>query len=552
MLQSISIRNYAIIEHLEVGFKPGLTAVTGETGAGKSIILGAFGLICGQRAESKSLRNEEEKCIVEAEFLLQDNYLKESFEENDLDYEKSCIIRREILPSGKSRAFINDTPVGLEVLKYISTQLLDIHAQQDTQLIHKQQVVLQLLDSFGQNNNRLQAYEEAYTGYKKLLAERKKLLGNEGLEQDIAYLKFLAEELEAAQIKAEEQVFLEEEIKQLSHAEELKLQLAKAFQAMDNDHISALGLIKEAAQALRSVAGFGAKYEELYKRLDSVWVELQDLSSEIESEAEKVEDNPQKLIELESRLNTCISLQNKHQVADNASLIERLNELSLQIENIEQGEKKRKIIEQEFIIDSLTNSTKGNELSDTRKQAAQELGLKIKQLLVELNLPHAAFEIRLKPISPSSLGMDEVVLMFSANAGMPLQELGKVASGGELSRLMLALKAVLAESRALPTIFFDEIDTGVSGATAGSIADLLRDLSKKIQIIAITHLPQMASAGNQQLFVFKDHSSASVQTQLRELVGSERIDEIARLLSSSSEISETARNNAREMLGRFI
>lgn len=548
MLTGLLIKNYALIKHLEIKPEPGLNIITGETGAGKSIMLGAMGLLMGNRADTKALFDENEKCIVEGNFDLKLLNLQSFFDENELDYEEACLIRREIAPTGKSRAFINDTPVTLEVLKSLGVYLMDIHSQHDTLLLSTNTYQLAILDAFAANQDVFSKYSDAYQRFKKAeKAYNSTLQNSDSLKKEFEFNKFLLEELVLAKLVGEEQEELEAELMILENAEEVKRKLNFAFEYLNNADMSVLSLLKDANAALGSISNIAEKYAALRERVNSSLIELQDISHEIETENSKVETDDQKVIFLRDRLNLIFKLQQKHGVKTIGELMQLRDELTQKVETVEnlEDELKKLLKAKDEALISATES--GNKLSETRKKAVGILKDKIQGLLSELGMPDAKLEITLKPKTLAPDGSDDVLFEFSANKGSTPKPLKDVASGGEFSRVMLALKYVLAEKKDLPTIIFDEIDAGISGEVAIKVGKMMNEMAKKIQVIAITHLHQIAGKGKSHFYVYKDNSDIKTVSLMRKLNPEERIVEVAKMIGGQNP-SDSAIKSAIEML----
>lgn len=548
MLTSLLIKNYALIKHLEIQPQSGLNIITGETGAGKSIMLGAMGLLMGNRADTKALFDENEKCVVEGNFNISKLNLKQFFEDLELDYEANCLIRREISPAGKSRAFVNDTPVTLEVLKALGVFLMDIHSQHDTLLLNTNAYQLALVDTFAGNQGLLETYVVSYREYKS--AEKALQLlqtSADALKKEYDYNKFLLEELVVAKLVGEEQAELEEELMILENAEEVKRKLGFAYEYLNNAEFSVLGLLKDTNVALGSISGISEKYAGLKERINSSLIELQDISNEIESEDSKVETDDEKVIFLRDRLNAIFRLQQKHAVKTVAELIEIRNELELKVNKVVNLEEELSVLQKSKEKLLLETEKYAQALSESRKKVIEPLVKKIQRLLAELGMPDALLQIGMKEKSISVDGKDDLLFEFSANKGSTPKPLKDVASGGEFSRVMLSLKYVLAEKKSLPTIIFDEIDTGISGEVAIKVGKMLTEMSSKLQVIAITHLHQIAGKGQTHFYVYKDNSDTKTVSLMRRLDADERIIEVAKMIGGQNP-SESAIRSAIEML----
>ena len=511
MLKHLYIKNFALIKELDVDFQSGFSVITGETGAGKSIMLGAINYLLGQRADSKSIMPGAEKCTIEATFGIEGFQLRSLFEENDTDFdEQECIIRREFTTSGKSRAFVNDTPANLTFLKELGYQLIDIHSQHQNLLIAKEDFQLHILDVMAQNNKQLQDYRTCYASYKRTeleLKHAKEILAQSKAEED--YLRFQLEQLEELNPKAGEDEELEEEQNELSHAEEIKSVLYKADSQFSNDSEQGgvIELLKHISQGIQSLTRVYPAVEEYAERIESALIELKDISAELSDLAERVEYNPNRLEEINNRLDQIYTLEKKHDVKSAAELEAFMLDVRQKLDIIGNGEDRINELEKE-VQEKLTKTTTLAELlSKSRKAAAKEVEASISQMLTQLDIPNNQFEVRIEKNSQlTEDGSDQVTFFFSANKNVALRAISEVASGGEIARLMLALKAITSRKENLPTIIFDEIDTGVSGKVASSMANLMKEMTKdnQHQVITITHLPQIASCGTTHYWVFKE------------------------------------------------
>jgi len=547
LLTSLSIKNYALIEELSIDFQSGLSIITGETG--KSILLGALGLVLGNRADSSMLKNAEKKCVVEVQFAIEKYGLEVFFESQDLDYEAQTIIRREILPSGKSRAFVNDTPVTLNVLNELKVQLMDIHSQHQTLQLSDQEFQFQLLDVMAGNQAKLDSYQR---GLKQYQSEKKKLqtlLQNQReANQQYDYNLHLFNELEEANLQEDEQEGLEEQLEKINNVEEIKLNLSEALQITQDEQIGIQNSLNTLENRLSRIASFSKEYEELSSRITSLKIELDDITVELENEHDTVDFDPQKAEELNDRLQLIYNLQKKHYVSSNVELLQIWEELSEKVAVVENAE--HLIHEQENRVAEVAKKLDdlAQKISKARAGVIGKLTKQLEAILANLGMVQARFSIEIKPSdSYFKNGKDELSFLFSANKGGQFGELKKVASGGELSRIMLAIKKVLSENSQLPTIIFDEIDTGVSGEVSNKMAAIMHQMSQAMQVITITHLPQIAAKGNQHYKVFKQDQGASTVTQLKQLSEDERIVEIAEMLSGK-DISDSAMSHARELL----
>jgi len=549
MLQKISIRNYALIDSLDIEFDKGLNIITGETGAGKSIILGALSLILGQRAESKYFFSQDKKCVIEGNFLLADQKLLEVFEENDLDFANETILRREISIDGKTRSFINDTPVNLSILKQIGERLIDIHSQHATQEINNADFQLLIVDALANHQTVLFEYR---TGFKRLKQENNRLqkLISDATEarsrQD--YEQFLFNELEQAGIKEGEQEELELELERLTHAETIKRALLTSAGLLNEGEPSGLQMLKEASLQLQAIEKFDPAINVLFERLRSSIIEVKDITQELSSIEENTLHSADRLEIVQQRLDLFYALQQKHRVAGNTELLEiqaqleiNLNQLLSSDENIESLQKE---------IDALKKELQklAEQLSTNRKKAIKVVEQETSKTLRKVGMPNAKLVLDQNKLTELNKdGLDEIHLLFSANAGQAPAPVNKVASGGELSRLMLAIKTLLAKHTSLPTIIFDEIDTGISGETALKVGEVISVLGENMQVISITHLPQIAAKGHSHYFVYKNDEKGKTTTGIRKLKQDERIGIIAEMLSGKNPGS-SAIENAKELL----
>ncbi len=545
----MSIKNYALIEQLQVDFYEGFSVITGETGAGKSIIMGALSLILGQRADLQVLKNNTEKCFVEGIFDITRLDNKQLFAEQNLDYEpQSTILRREILPSGKSRAFINDTPVTLNVLKDLAEKMVDIHSQNTTGILQDHDFQLTVLDSFTGNQQELAAYRKLYAEYRKLKSQLQHLGEEEEkarTEQD--FFRFQYDELEAAQLKAGEQAEIEEELEMLTHAGEIKTRLQNAVRLMNNEP-GLMSMLSELKTELKPLKSISAELAALFQRVESNYLELQDMGREMERLEDKVTVDPERAGQLSERINLIYHLEQKHRVNSVEELIDvkvdyarKIDDFSSLADRIAQTQKELQATEVELQKLALA-------LTKSRKQAIPEMQKQVLAIVQSLGMPDARFEIILgRTEEKNRNGQDQVMLMFNANKGGTPMEIARVASGGELSRLMLAVKSLIASRKIISTIIFDEIDSGVSGEVAGKMGSIMKQMSAGMQVISITHLPQIAARGNHHYLVYKENLPDSTRTMVKELPANERIDEIAKMLSDSR-ISSSALETARELL----
>ncbi|AZJ31306.1 DNA replication and repair protein RecN [Tenacibaculum mesophilum] len=549
MLTHLSIHNYALINQLTIDFTNGLSIITGETGAGKSILLGALGLVMGNRADLTALKNTEKKCVIEAQFSVEGYALQELFKELDLDYEQETIIRREILPSGKSRAFVNDTPVTLSILNALKTKLIDIHSQHQTMQLSDVSFQFSVIDALAKNQAKIASYKRGLRTYNKLRKELKVLQEEtEKSKEQYEYNLHLFNEFEEANLKEGEQEVLEEKLDKLNNIEEIKLNLSEALGVSINEEIGIQTLLNSLESKLQKISSFSKQYEELANRVTSVKIELDDVVTELESANEEVEFNPNEIEELNDRLQLIYNLQKKHSVSTISELQEIHASLSEKVAQVEDAggivaQKEAEIKEVAKKLDDVAKM-----ITTSRNKVIPKLKKELEYLLSELGMPNARFAIELLASEEYlSNGKDNLQFLFSANKGGDFGELKKVASGGELSRIMLSIKKILSEKIQLPTIIFDEIDTGVSGEVSNKIAKIMQDMSAHMQVITITHLPQIASKGVQHYKVFKGEEKGVTTSNLKLLSEDERIREIAEMLSGK-DVSESALIHAKELL----
>ncbi|MFK7114169.1 DNA repair protein RecN [Flavobacterium oreochromis] len=549
MLIQLSIKNFALIEQLEMNFSNQFSIITGETGAGKSILLGALGLVLGNRADLGSLKDKEQKCVIEAHFNLSAYNLQAFFEQNDMDFEELTIIRREILPSGKSRAFVNDSPVNLTELQELGTFLIDIHSQQQTRELTEEAYQIQILDAIASNTALLQTYQKDLKNYKSLKGALNKILSEkESLAKEADYNSFLLQELVNANLKEGEQQELEDTFEKLNNIEIIKENLDKSIALSNEEQIGILQNLKEVKNSLQKIAPFSPEYQALFERMTSVLIEIDDLISDLENQSEKLFSDPEKLELVNQKLQLIYNLQKKHQVATVEELIQIQKDLDAKVvfagdldEQIEKLQSEINLLQDQLIEITAT-------ITKNRKEAVPILVTQITNVLSELGMSNARFEFDIKESNTFLInGKDEIQLLFSANKGTDFGLLKKVASGGEMSRIMLAVKAVLANYSKLPTIIFDEIDTGVSGEVAQKMANIMKLMSNKMQVFAITHLPQIASKGQQHYKVFKSDRVDVTISELKLLSLEERIIEIAEMLSGKN-ISDSAIAHAKALL----
>jgi DNA repair protein RecN (Recombination protein N) len=553
MLSSLSIKNYAIIRDLEVTFNPGFCVLTGETGAGKSIIMGALGLILGQRADKSMLNNQSGKCIVEGKFIINDiiaGKLKGFFSINDLDFEIPIILRREITPSGKSRAFINDTPVQLSVIRELGLNLIDIHSQHSNLELGNHVFQLNVVDWYCGHEKLINEYQLVFKEMRALQKKHNEIA--EAAQQskaDLDYYTFQFKQLEEAALADGEQEELEQEREMLSHSEEIKTGLGNVYQLLDNGEFSALSQLKEAISVMKGLGDFFPEAKELHSRLESQHIEMQDIAGECERLAELTEYEPGRLEDVNDRLNTIYSLQQKHRVETVSELIALRDEFDQKIQEAESYDDQLEKLNLEIEAIRGKVSIYAGKLHQSRMKALPGITKEIQGYLSQLGMSNAKLQVDIKTRKDfSSTGNDDVYFLFSANKGVAPEEINKVASGGELSRLMLAIKTVVARSKALPAIIFDEIDAGISGEIASKMARILAEMANYMQVINITHLPQIASKGTAHYCVFKKDFSDRVETDIRQLSEDERVIEIAKMLGGDPP-QEAAIINAKALLG---
>lgn len=551
MLQHLTISHYALIEQLDIDWPNGFSVITGETGAGKSIILGALNLLLGGRADVKAIQSGEKKCMVEASFRIESLTLGKFFKENDIDYDANeCIIRREVLSSGKSRAFINDTPVSATKLKELGAVLIDIHSQHQNLLIRNEHFLIDTLDTIAAQPTLLSLYKECYNKHKQAEARLRELCDDAtkgGRDKD--YWQFQLAQLDEAHLMLGEQKKLEQEQHVLSHAEEIKQSLFTAQSILDSDEQGLIQKLRQATDALNNIAGEYSDAATLAERIESVRIELDDISSELSSHSERIDYNPSRFDYVEERLNTIYGLEQKHHVSNEEELLQiaeglrnRLNEIEDINESIDKQKKLVKLLQVEH------NQAAGR-LTNARQQAARSIKRDLTQSLQSLGMPHVQLEIQITSrANPDATGADCVTFLFSANKNVPPQNINQIASGGEVARLMLALKSLIARHKQLPTIIFDEIDTGVSGNMAERMAQVMRQIASTSQVICITHLPQIAALGEHHYKVYKEDAAETTHSYIIPLSKEKRVEEIAHMLSGR-QLTDAAINNAKALLG---
>lgn len=549
MLTNLSIKNYALIDHLNVKFTNGFTVITGETGAGKSILLGGLSLVLGKRADLSSLREKEDKCIVEAEFEISKYGLESFFMENDLDYETKTIIRREILPSGKSRAFINDSPVTLDILSQLGDQLIDVHSQHQTLRLADNDFQLKVIDALADNGQVISAYSSKLLLYQSTLKELQKLVDfQKSATKEHEYNSFLLQELISAPLKEGILEELEEQYEQLNNVEIILEQLSHGQQLLNDEQIGLVNLLTELKQVSNKLASFGHQYSDINERIKSVFIELDDISTELNILNDKVEADPQLLEQVNAKLQLLYDLLKKHKVQTIPELMEIRNALDEKVsatENVVADiDRKKKELHQ---LETALN-TEASNISKRRKLVIPKLKEQLEETLIDLGMASATFKIDISPSKEfKPTGKDDLSFLFSANKGSAYGDLKKVASGGELSRIMLTIKAILARYEQLPTMMFDEIDTGVSGEISNKMGDIMKDMSNTMQIFSITHLPQVAAKGVHHFKVYKEEELMGTNTKMKRLSSEERVVELAEMLGGKT-LSDSALAHARQLL----
>lgn len=552
MLRSLYIQNYALIEQLDIRLENGFSVITGETGAGKSIILGAIGLLLGQRADVKAIRRGASKCIIEARFEIAAYGMQPFFEANDLEYEDECILRREVYASGKSRAFINDTPASLAQMKELGEMLIDVHSQHQNLLLNKEGFQLNVLDILAHNDGALSVYADCYGSWKKAQQQLEELIARaERDKADEDYVRFQLEQLEEANLTASEQEELEQEAELLSHAEDIKAGLYRVGQGLSADEGGLLPLLNDCLSTMQSMRKVYPAAEELSERLESSYIELKDIAQEVAGREEEVEFNPARLDEVNARLNLIYTLQQKHRVSTVDELLALQEEYASRLSAITSSDDQIEDLKQQCA--DLYNKVKQQAavLTESRVAAAREVEKQMASRLVPLGMPNVRFQVEVGARKePGVHGADTVSFLFSANKNGTLQSISSVASGGEIARVMLSLKAMIAGAVKLPTIVFDEIDTGVSGEIADRMADIMQEMGdSNRQVISITHLPQIAARGRVHYKVYKEDNENETNSHIRRLTDEERVEELAHMLSGAT-LTEAALNNARALLGK--
>lgn len=550
MLQHLYIRNYALIKELDISFGPGFSVITGETGAGKSILLGAINMILGHRTDMKALKDSNEKCVVEATFNLDGFDLKDVFYGNELDYDDECIIRREISPSGKSRAFINDTPVQLTVLKEIGSRLMDIHSQHQNLLINNTSFIVNFVDALSGNEKLVAEYRNSFTEYCKTKKKYDEFVSlSDKVKGEEEYFRFQLSQIEDARLLEDEQEKLEEESKMLNHSEEIKSGLFSIGELFDMEDNGVIASMKRQIQTARSIQGVYPQAEDIANRIESAYIDMKDLSYEVSGYAEDVNFDPERFSYVNERLNLIYSLEQRFHVDSISELLKLASEIHEKLDAVEKHDELLK-----ELSDNVANAYGrafdiARKLSERRKEASSEIQEELEKVLRNLGMPDVKISITDNVTDSLSVdGIDSIRMMFSANKNRGMQDISDIASGGEIARVMLAVKFLICKVKVLPTIFFDEIDTGVSGDIAARMGNIMKDMGKNMQVISITHLPQIAAKGTNQYKVYKDNNlDDKTTTNIRLLNKEERIKELATMLSGSS-VTEAAINNAKELL----
>lgn len=550
MLRHLYVKNFTLIDELNIDFHSGFSVITGETGAGKSIVLGAIHLLLGQRADTKQIKAGSERCIVEAHFDLSHYDMEPFFVDNDIDYDESdCIVRREITANGKSRAFINDTPVTLNAMRELGEQLIDIHSQHQSLLLQKADFQLNVVDIIASDKKQLDAYMQAYQAYRQAQSDYERFQQAYNTNKDNEeFLRFQVNELQDAQLKVGEQDELEQQIKTLSHAEDIKEALYNATNMLTEDSTGAIELVRQGMDSLSRIADLAPDLGEISERLDSAYIELKDIGQELDSRLEHVSYDPDELQKLTDRLDLLYTLERKFHVDSVEDLISKRDEMAAELQDIDGGTEHLEELmakEKQACAECMAH---GRALSETRHKAAKKVEDEMKRRLMPLGIPKVNFEIEIVPKDCAPDGIDKVSFLFNANAGQQLQPISQVASGGEIARIMLALKAMISGAVKLPTIIFDEIDTGVSGRIAEKMAEIMREMGcNHRQVISITHLPQIAAMGTSHYKVSKEDTATGTVSHMIELSNDERVPEIAQMLSGS-DVSSAAIENAKTLL----
>ena len=550
MLKQLYIKNFRLIDELDIELRPGFSVITGETGAGKSIILGAIGLLLGQRADSKTIKQDSDRCIIEAHFNLSRYQLKTFFEDNDIDYDANdCIIRRELTTTGKSRAFINDTPVALSLLKELGDMLVDVHSQHQNLLLGKQDFQLEVVDTLAKNQDHLAAYQRDFSAYhdkqRELQTLQEEMIRN---RQNIDFLQFQYNELEQAHLIEDEQEEMEQQRDTMTHSEDIKTALYETSHHLTADEQGALPLLRKSLSALQSISSVYPAAEEWIERMESCQIELKDIAQDVEGRLEDIDFDPAELDRINQRLDKLYDLQKKYHVETVVELIQQREELKRKVSQIENSDEALATLQEELRVLHEKCQQKADKLTKLRQKATKEIEQQMQERLVTLGMPNVRFEVTIQKTDLRKDGQDDIAFLFSANTSSPLQPIAQVASGGEIARVMLSLKAMISGAVKLPTIIFDEIDTGVSGKIAERMAEIMQEMgANDRQVISITHLPQIAALGTTHYRVSKQETSIGTISRMKLLSDEERIHEIAQMLSGS-DISTAAIQNAKELL----
>lgn len=550
MLQQLYIRNFTLIDELDIELRPGFSVITGETGAGKSIILGAIALLLGQRADSKAIKQGSDRCIIEAHFDLTRYQLKPFFDENDIDYDASdCIIRRELTAAGKSRAFVNDTPVALSLLKELGDMLVDVHSQHQNLLLGKQDFQLEVIDTIAQDQALLNEYQQTFAAYhekqRQLQALQEEMERN---KQNLDFLQFQYEELTNVQLVEDEQEKLEQQREMMTHSEDIKTALYEANQHLVADEQGILSRLRKSLSAIHTITKVYPTSEEWIERMESCQIELKDIAQDVEARLEDIDFNPAELERINQRLDKIYDLQKKYHAETIAELIQQRDELKRQLSQIENSDEALASLQNELDVLKKKCLQQAETLTKLRQKASKEIERQMRERLVPLGMPNVRFEVKVNKTELHKSGQDDIAFLFSANTSSPLQPISQVASGGEIARVMLSLKAMISGAVKLPTIIFDEIDTGVSGKIAERMAEIMKEMgANDRQVISITHLPQIAALGTTHYRVSKEETATGTTSKMQMLSNDERIHEIAQMLSGS-DITAAAIQNAKELL----
>lgn len=550
MLQQLYIRNFTLIDELDIELRPGFSVITGETGAGKSIILGAIALLLGQRADSKTIKQGSDRCIIEAHFDLTRYQLKPFFDENDIDYDASdCIIRRELTAAGKSRAFVNDTPVALSLLKELGDMLVDVHSQHQNLLLGKQDFQLEVIDTIAQDQALLNEYQQTFAAYhekqRQLQALQEEMERN---KQNLDFLQFQYEELTNVQLVEDEQEKLEQQREMMTHSEDIKTALYETNQHLVADEQGILSRLRKSLSAIHTITKVYPTSEDWIERMESCQIELKDIAQDVEARLEDIDFNPAELERINQRLDKIYDLQKKYHAETIAELIQQRDELKRQLSQIENSDEALASLQNELDVLKKKCLQQAETLTKLRQKAAKEIERQMRERLVPLGMPNVRFEVKVNKAELHKSGQDDIAFLFSANTSSPLQPISQVASGGEIARVMLSLKAMISGAVKLPTIIFDEIDTGVSGKIAERMAEIMKEMgANDRQVISITHLPQIAALGTTHYRVSKEETATGTTSKMQMLSNDERIHEIAQMLSGS-DITAAAIQNAKELL----